>query len=226
MASASRTRPWISAGERRCRRGPKAMFSLAVMCGKSANCWKTVLTGRKFGGTPRIGWPLMRISPEVGSTKPATARKSVVFPQPLGPKSAMNSPLRIARETPARAVTGPYLLTRLSTTTTSSVMRLSHRQGLVPLLPGDLSVPDLGQRCTLGIEGIPVGNGEVLHAAAGAPGHARLGPIGNLVMLGRRADIELLGQAIHRLVPNRIVDELQRRVGVLGTVCYVHANIG
>src|SRR5262245_54153205 len=225
MASASRTRAWICAGARRCRRGPKAMFSLAVMCGKSANCWKTVLTGRKFGGTPFIGRPLMRISPEVGSTKPATARKSVVFPQPLGPKSAMNSPLRTARETPARAVTAPYLLTRRSTTTTSRVMALTSL-GRDRLLAGDLSVPELGQRCTLGIDGVPVRNGEVFNAAVGAPGHARLGLIGNLVMLGRWADIELLGEAIHRLFPNRIVDELQGRVGILGAVGNVHADVG
>ena len=34
----------------------------------------------------------MRIVPEVGISNPATMRKVVVFPQPLGPRKDTNSP--------------------------------------------------------------------------------------------------------------------------------------
>ena len=40
-----------------------------------------------------MGSPSMRIVPASGSTKPAIARSSVVFPLPLGPSSAKSSPL-------------------------------------------------------------------------------------------------------------------------------------
>ena len=128
MASAAFTRDSISPAASPWRRGPKATFSIAVMCGNSAYCWKTVLTGLWLGGTPFIERPLMRMSPEVGSTKPAMALSSVVLPQPLGPRRAMNSPLLMLRETPAKAVTAPYRLTKRSTTTTSGVMRISRRR--------------------------------------------------------------------------------------------------
>ena len=45
-----------------------------------------MFTGRRFGGTPRIGWPPMRISPASGAVKPAIMRSSVVLPQPEGPR--------------------------------------------------------------------------------------------------------------------------------------------
>src|ERR1700737_1976255 len=47
--------------------------------------------------------PFKRISPSVGSSKPAISRNVVVFPQPDGPSSAKNSPFSILSETPLTA---------------------------------------------------------------------------------------------------------------------------
>src|SRR2546429_5438695 len=43
--------------------------------------------------------PSSRIRPSSGVSKPASMRKSVVLPQPLGPSSAKNSPARTSSET-------------------------------------------------------------------------------------------------------------------------------
>ncbi|MNN61483.1 hypothetical protein D3C81_1767210 [compost metagenome] len=41
--------------------------------------------------------PFIRISPEVGCSKPASILSKVVFPQPDGPRIATNSPFAILR---------------------------------------------------------------------------------------------------------------------------------
>src|SRR5690242_3833373 len=51
--------------------------------------------------------PWMRIAPEVGDSRPAMRRSSVVLPQPLGPRSEKTSPRRMARLTPSTAATAP-----------------------------------------------------------------------------------------------------------------------
>ena len=47
---------------------------------------------RSAGLTPLMGRPLMKISPEVISSSPATMLSSVDLPQPEGPTSTRNSP--------------------------------------------------------------------------------------------------------------------------------------
>jgi len=42
----------------------------------------------------------MVMSPRSGETNPAIIRRSVVFPQPLGPRKVKKSPLRTCRLTP------------------------------------------------------------------------------------------------------------------------------
>src|SRR3569833_189183 len=44
--------------------------------------------------------PSMTIRPEVGPSKPATMRSTVVLPQPEGPSSEMNSPCSMPRSKP------------------------------------------------------------------------------------------------------------------------------
>src|SRR5215216_3770868 len=56
--------------------------------------------------------PSMRISPAVGSSKPAIIRRVVVFPQPEGPTSTTNSPSSIARLMLLTAATEPNVLRR------------------------------------------------------------------------------------------------------------------
>ena len=53
------------------------------------------------------GTPSMRISPAVGFSRPAMARKVVVLPQPEGPSSVSCSPGRTAKLTPRTAGTLP-----------------------------------------------------------------------------------------------------------------------
>ena len=69
------------------------------MCGKSAYCWKTMLTGRRFEKTDVTSFPCRKMRPSSGTSKPAIIRRVVVFPQPLGPSSEKNSPSRIASVT-------------------------------------------------------------------------------------------------------------------------------
>src|SRR5262245_59845390 len=54
---------------------------------------------RSIGGRSFTTSSPMRISPEVISSRPATMRKVVVFPQPDGPTSTRNSLSRISRST-------------------------------------------------------------------------------------------------------------------------------
>jgi hypothetical protein len=54
---------------------------------------------RILGGRWVTTWPLMRISPEVGSSMPAIIRRRVVFPQPEGPRRTRNSPSAVSRFT-------------------------------------------------------------------------------------------------------------------------------
>ena len=49
-------------------------------------------TLRWLGRSCVTSWPSMRIAPAVGVSKPATMRKVVVLPQPLGPRKETNSP--------------------------------------------------------------------------------------------------------------------------------------
>jgi hypothetical protein len=51
-----------------------------------------MFTGRRQGGTADMSWPSISIRPEVGRSKPASMRSSVVLPQPEGPRRAKNSP--------------------------------------------------------------------------------------------------------------------------------------
>ena len=51
-----------------------------------------MLTGRRFGATPRMLVPPMAMSPPSGAMKPAIMRSSVVLPQPEGPRMEKKLP--------------------------------------------------------------------------------------------------------------------------------------
>ncbi|MEZ5721521.1 MAG: hypothetical protein R3D59_07545 [Paracoccaceae bacterium] len=93
--------------------------------GNRARCWKTMFTGRLFGGTSSIERPLIRMSPEVGSRKPATIRMIVVLPQPEGPSSVTSVPGAMSRSSGCSATTAPKCLVTLSKRTDPLVMGLS-----------------------------------------------------------------------------------------------------
>src|ERR1700722_7900605 len=68
---------------------------------------------RSFGATELTSRPSMRISPEEIVSRPAIIASNVDLPQPEGPTSAMNSPVRASRSTPLRTSTEPKLLRNL-----------------------------------------------------------------------------------------------------------------
>src|SRR5580704_6091524 len=65
---------------------------------------------RSFGATELTNRPSMRISPDEIVSRPATIASRVDLPQPEGPTSAMNSPVRASRSTPLRTSSEPKLL--------------------------------------------------------------------------------------------------------------------
>src|SRR5258708_5896720 len=87
------------------------MFSPTFIIGNSARGWNTMLTGRWLGGVRMTDRPLIRMSPAVGSPNPAIMRRSVVLPQPDGPRMEKKVPGGICSETPATAVKLPKILT-------------------------------------------------------------------------------------------------------------------
>jgi hypothetical protein len=66
-----------------------------------------MLVGRWCGATSAIETLSMRISPEVGVSKPASIRSKVVLPQPEAPSSEKNSPPPMVKSTRSTALTGP-----------------------------------------------------------------------------------------------------------------------
>src|SRR5882672_1641061 len=83
------------------------MFSPTLIIGNNARCWNTMFTGRRFGGTPFMPAPPMRISPESGCWKPAIMRSSVVLPQPEGPRIEKKLPRSTLNERSPTAVKAP-----------------------------------------------------------------------------------------------------------------------
>ena len=66
-----------------------------------------MLTGRRLGSTPRIDWPPIFTSPSSGAMKPAIIRKSVVLPQPDGPRIEKKLPCATASDSASTAVCVP-----------------------------------------------------------------------------------------------------------------------
>jgi hypothetical protein len=60
---------------------------------------------RRWGGRSVTASPSKRMAPASGETKPAIARRSVVLPQPEGPRMAVSLPASNSSETSERAAT-------------------------------------------------------------------------------------------------------------------------
>ena len=88
------------------------MFSAMVIIGNSARCWNTMFTGRLLGGVSSTERPLILMSPEVGSRKPAIIRMIVVLPQPDGPRIEKKLPGGTEKETLSTAVVSSNRFTR------------------------------------------------------------------------------------------------------------------
>src|SRR6266581_3718728 len=80
---------------------------------------------RARGGTsPSTHSPPMKISPELGRSRPAIIRSRVVLPHPDGPSSTKNSPARMDRSTPSTAWKSPNRLLRLRSSTPTTIRAL------------------------------------------------------------------------------------------------------
>src|SRR5258706_7623777 len=82
--------------------------------------------------------PPMRISPDVGSSSPAIIRRSVVLPDPEGPRRTRNSPSRLSRSTLTTAPSCPLRKSFVSPLVSTIAIR--NRSRLLPLVedPPDL----------------------------------------------------------------------------------------
>src|SRR5579859_1142275 len=94
---------------------PKAILSYTRMWGQRVYFWKTIAVGRRLAGSCTAEASSIRMSPEVGSSKPPTIRSTVDFPQPDGPRMHRNSPFSTRKFTPSTACTLPNCF--LSSTT-------------------------------------------------------------------------------------------------------------
>ena len=111
-SAAALTRRSTSASSVFFTRSPNAMFSNTVMCGKRARSWNTMPRPRSPGSRSFTTWSPMKISPEVGVSRPEIMLRVVVLPQPDGPTMMRNSPSSIRRWTPATATADPKCFTR------------------------------------------------------------------------------------------------------------------
>src|SRR4030042_131874 len=100
----------------------------------------------------------MRSRPSSGVSKPALRRRSVVLPQPEGPRRVRNSPGRTSSETRSRATTSPYVFRTDSIET-------------APRIPGTRAIVDEGAPVrALPASGLPGLQVEaLLHLAGGPP---------------------------------------------------------
>src|SRR2546423_11445950 len=86
------------------------MFSSAVIEGMRWKDWKTkpILRPRKLASASSpirvISSPSMRISPDVGASRPATRPSRVDLPLPEGPTTAMNCPSGMVRSSSRKIV--------------------------------------------------------------------------------------------------------------------------
>src|SRR5581483_6853560 len=85
--------------------------------------WKTIARSRLPGATFVTSRSAMRMRPPEIVSRPPIERRRVVFPQPDGPTSTMNSPSSIVSETWSTAVTPPAYCFVTSSRTISAIAR-------------------------------------------------------------------------------------------------------
>src|SRR3990170_4934709 len=82
----------------------------------------------------------MRTKPAFWGSRPATTRRRVVFPQPLGPRKQTNSPSPTESETLLRATTSPNFLAIPSSSTAGGRGTTLLRVPLLPLSQDSVAV--------------------------------------------------------------------------------------
>src|SRR5262249_43008830 len=101
---------------------PYATFSRTVRCGKRAYSWKTSPTDRSSGGSSMPRPPSNQVSaprairPASGRARPAIARRTLVLPDPDGPRSASVSPSTWRPRSTAKSRSGRTISKRNAST--------------------------------------------------------------------------------------------------------------
>src|ERR1700733_3535664 len=117
-------------GDRRAgERNGKAKLSNTERCGESEYCWNTKATSRCAGEALVTSWPAMRIRPASGFSRPATRRKVVVLPAPVGPSSTTNAPSSTVSDRTETALGAPKRFETPSSVT--SAMGELHRARMI-----------------------------------------------------------------------------------------------
>src|SRR3972149_5392994 len=183
------------------------MLPATERCGNSASVWKTIPMSRVCGACSVMSSPSSSTRPSVGCSRPAIIRRSVVFPQPDGPRNEMSLPGGSSRSTPATAVTSPKRLIRpWSLRPPRACTASSGKDHLRPLLVDPV---------------LPL----VVHLVFGPKRHFRTGATDRVVLLGgevhrvplrRRCRPECARQLSLDLRPAHVVDERLAGGEVLG----------
>ena len=148
---------------------------------------------RSRGGTSLTRVPSIKMSPDVGSSNPATMRIVVVFPQPEGPSSTRNSRSAISR---LRSCTATKLPKRLAMRSRLIVATSLSPDDEAAVDPQDLAGDEGG--AVAGEEGN--GLGHLLGLAEAADG---MGPVPRMrsAPAGRRTRVEDLWLSGVMMVP-------------------------
>src|ERR1044071_9333248 len=90
---------------------------------------------RSIGGTPLTSSSPIQTSPLVASSRPAAMRSTVVFPEPDGPTTTMNSPSAISRSSESTTFVPPgkSFVSCLKSIRAIACSRLSVRSDQVPV---------------------------------------------------------------------------------------------
>ncbi len=102
--ASSRSSALVLASERPSARGPHSRLARSDSQGNSVAACTTI--GRSGDG-PTTGRPSSSIRPRSGGSRPASTRRSVDFPHPLGPSTASTSPLTTWRSIRSNTSTSP-----------------------------------------------------------------------------------------------------------------------
>src|SRR5580698_8377995 len=103
---------------------PMMALASTVRHGRRLSFWNT--KPRSLPGS-RTARPSSRTSPALACSRPATMRKNVVLPQPLGPTTEMNSPRSTVRPMPRKASRSPNVFDNRVTASLAVMLVLGPR---------------------------------------------------------------------------------------------------
>src|SRR5512136_3010154 len=178
MESISRaSRLWSASGQP-LTLGENVVFSQTVSCWNREYVWGMKAAWRMSGGRRVTSRPSMRMRPSSGSRSPATVRRSVVFPAPLGPRTTRYSPSRIVRSMSRRACLGPKDFETFSRTTSDTGPPPLHDEAHEEdREEGDDQQGELGEGCAVVVPQRDVLRGDPVHDEDGdrlrARGHGQ-----------------------------------------------------